>query len=366
MAFQAESNNNNGNPADNIYAFNPITQTTNQLMNVAFMYTNDGVLDTAPGTGSIAEQVQINNNNVVLARRRLNALVAVGGPLGTLTTAPLTYLEKWDANGANPPGLPISQVAMGIPAAASASTWFFVNPVTGASLPTGLDLGTAFEGLFSYSSINDDGRSAYGALLGNGQGSGNALVASPQASGFPFLGIGTPGYQVEPMVSNPRVPGDANTATIVLRNGDENQSIYKLDFNLGGIQQIAGPSSGFTRLGIPGVSDDGEVIAFAGENADGPGIFISINTSTGFSTPTRVALNEGFLGYDDAGNPIGFSSVDFANRVGVVRHQLARPAWKTIQWSSRSSPLLPRQAAIIPPSPGRSHCCSPANVASGR
>src|SRR5262249_19101768 len=132
VAFQASSLNDNGALADNVYAWSPDTGQANALMNRVFMLPNAGADQLTPATQSIFGDVQINNSNEVLARRRMNAVVQVGGPpFGSILTAPLTSLESWNADTTNPPGLPSHLVAEGVPAGASAPLWFFLNPATG-------------------------------------------------------------------------------------------------------------------------------------------------------------------------------------------------------------------------------------------
>src|SRR5579872_4535575 len=68
---------------------------------------------------------------------------------------------------------------------------------------------------------------------------------------------------------------------------------------------IAG-SPNFTAVGeAPGVSDDGSVVVFYGENAQGPGIFASVATPSGSWTLVTVA--NGWANFY-ANSPIGVTS----------------------------------------------------------
>jgi hypothetical protein len=91
---------------------------------------------------------------------------------------------------------------------------------------------------------------------------------------------------------------------------------------------IGGP---WTSLGgFPGLSDDGAVIVFYGDRGNGPGLFASIEQSDGTRVLTKVAGENGGatkypeLGYDAAGMPLYFSSLDPTgfSKLGVVVHHL--------------------------------------------
>ncbi len=302
---------------ENVFALNPVTGGTNQLMNPVFAIPNGG---TAPNQ-TIHPQVQINNQNLVLARRHLNAVVQVGFDI---LTAPLTYLEKWDATQTSPPGgLPESQVAMGDGGVGPAWPLLsFLNPVTAGSLPSPFVANSPFAGLFRYAGMNNSGQTAFGALLSSANGGTNQLVTAPHAGQFTYLGIGTPGYQPQPMI--------ADTGTVVLRNGTET-IVYALDFNLGNIQQIAGSANQFTRVGLPAISDDGKVVAFAGDRGRGPGIFVSVDMGNGtrrlevIAGENSAAAQRPELGYSESGAKLFLDGFDFNRRLGVV-HQDLGPA----------------------------------------
>ena len=98
VAFVATTENADGEAADNVYAAIPGESVPRQLMNSIFLYPNEGVDTSAPGTQTFYPEVQINKDNDVLAWRRLNAQILLGGL--TLQVAPLTYAEIWNADGA--------------------------------------------------------------------------------------------------------------------------------------------------------------------------------------------------------------------------------------------------------------------------
>jgi hypothetical protein len=87
----------------------------------------------------------------------------------------------------------------------------------------------------------------------------------------------------------------------------------------------------FTAVSQPGISDDGQVVAFAGNSTSlGKGIFLSYFSGANFTDPIKVAGMSSELGFDDAGNAVFLKDFDFSaagsgtlsDRVGVVH----RPA----------------------------------------
>jgi hypothetical protein len=90
---------------------------------------------------------------------------------------------------------------------------------------------------------------------------------------------------------------------------------------------------GWTALGRqPGISEDGDLVAFAGNRGNGPGIFLVRRlTANTYSAPERIAGEAtppapanpvADLGFDDAGNRITFTSFDMDARVAVTRTPL--------------------------------------------
>ena len=302
VAFVGESPNSSGQLADNIYAFNPDTRQVNQLMNKVFMYPDQGVDQGVAGTQSFFDEVQINNDNDVLALRRLNASVQIGVPTGTVATAPLTYLETWNADATNPPGLPLTQVGVGVPAGQTAPLWFFSNPATAGVYPSPLPMASPYQTINDYSTINNLGEVNFSADV-NGAivsgVSGNCRISS-NISGA-LIGAGpVGGLVIQPVLA------DNGFYAITTSSG----KIYAEPWNLSGpLQLLAGPASGFTSVSEAGISDDGNVIAFAGANTStGNGIYVSTFNSATNSYSSPVMVLEG-----------GFSSFSFTEPVCVNR-----------------------------------------------
>jgi len=321
IAFVGESANEKGELSDNIYAYRPETGSLNQLMNRAFMYPKHGVGDLRPGTQAIFDEVQINDSNQVLARRRLNAEVQVGLGFGEIVTAPLTYLETWDADAPSPPGLPSAQVAIGVPARASAPIWFFLTPSWGGEYPSPLNLATPYEALYSRSTINNLGQVNFSAIV---YGAGNNRVSS-NVNGDLVQRGGIGSLSIYPML--------ADNGYYVF--GTNDGRVFVEPWSGPGLQLLAGSSNGFTAVSKPGISDDGHVIVFAGSKATvGPGLYLS-RFDAGYSSPVRILgisgdgiLDPGEMHNDRDGDGIvdpgedegGFTAFDLTSRVGVNRY----------------------------------------------
>jgi hypothetical protein len=136
---------------------------------------------------------------------------------------------------------------------------------------------------------NNVGQVAFMADQGNDIVSSNALFTVEAPSSYVYL----------PLWSGAR-PVLADDGTIVVRSGSTaSDPIVMLDYLMNTVQMVAGPSMGFTALGVaPGISDDGKFIAFYGNlsaagatnlaTTPGPGIFLSA-PATGGRHIIRVA-----------------------------------------------------------------------------
>jgi hypothetical protein len=122
-------------------------------------------------------------------------------------------------------------------------------------------------------------------------------------------------------------PMIADGAVSVVRTGvSGSQSIVVMSPSYGKILTAA--AGDFAAVSQPGISDDGKVVAFAGDSASlGKGIFLSYYDGTKFTDPIRVGGFPNELGTDAAGNGLSLTDFDFStntapsnlsNRVGVV------------------------------------------------
>lgn len=214
----------------------------------------------------LGDSVQINNNNKIAGRDRL-----AGNP-------PKFRIQIWDVN------LPDTYniVAMG------GGTFDSYDSVIGPV------------------SMNNNGQTVFGALKGSSE-----LMVTP---GFIGLNEVPLRFSFRPKIDD--------TGKIVVQAYD---FIKLYNYNLGGsVEMIASPSNGFTLLGkMPGISDDGSIIVFAGNRGNGPGIFASIKEGA-VRTLHKIAGENGgpSLGNDSSGNPINFSSFEINNTVAVIHQEL--------------------------------------------
>jgi hypothetical protein len=273
VAFMAESRNDSGQLADNVYAFSPTVGEYQQLMHRQYMYPKTGADALTPGTQKMSGEVQINNNNDVLAWRRLNAQVL---QIFGLSTAPLTYYETWSAEVPAAFG-PSHQVAMAYPNGISLLS-LFINPPTAPFLPSPLDPSSPYEGLFENATLDNHGRVNLSAIA---RGAGNSRVSTNTgAARVGFGGIGN--LVIQPWL--------ADNGYYVFTTNDERVFVERWDFGAG-LQLLAGSSNGFSDVGEAGISDDGNLVVFAGRHTqDGEGIYAALfNTASNrYENPRKV------------------------------------------------------------------------------
>jgi VCBS repeat-containing protein len=228
---------------------------------------------------------QINNDDQVVARDRIS---------GT------SFVRTWSAN------TPILSSTI----AKSGDRPFPEVDFDSVTLPTrGDDGGVAFVGLV-------------GATNGLYFNNGPALLADDQL----ITTLNGGGFR----------PMSGDNGTVVIRNGTGTTGdIVVFERGLFGFRPttLASTSAGWISVGAaPGISSDGKIVVFVGDQGNGLGVFASMNDGSGFSAPIRIAGENPIvgpkqpeLGFNDAGNPIFFSSFDTGfNRVGVTHQDLGR------------------------------------------
>ena len=236
----------------NVFAVDGGTGSRRALMNGVFVLKTEG-----EGSSQIfSEYVQINNRREVLAQRRMNAVVQVGGLFGTITNAPLTYIERWPWHGnRNNPGrigLPNSLLVMGDGGAGSAwALTSFLNPVTGRVYPSPFDQAGGYAGVMPFCSMNNSGQGVFTGLRG-----GSDWFLSTRPAGF--LGAGTFNGVARPQI--------ADTGFFTLRvSAEVNSPIYWFSYDFGTFEQAVHEGNGFGVKGVPGVDDAGNLIVFCAD-----------------------------------------------------------------------------------------------------
>jgi pimeloyl-ACP methyl ester carboxylesterase len=158
---------------------------------------------------------------------------------------------------------------------------------------------------------NNQGQVVFVANEGNESNPSYVLVTREAPTNYVTLPVWV---GVQPML--------ADDGTIVFQDGPAASGpIFTLDYLMNTVAVVAAPSMGFTALGAaPGISDDGQFIAFYGDlspagatnlsTTPGPGIFLSVRNSTGRSIVRLTGLA------DAAGAP-RFASFEAGMRVGV-------------------------------------------------
>jgi pimeloyl-ACP methyl ester carboxylesterase len=336
VAFVGRFPRSDGRTVENIYAWNPETQVVQGLMNDIFVLPPAG----SPPRQSFGPVVQINNQGQVIARRFLEAVVqqitlVVFPPFfGEELTAPLTYLESWPVTGnISTPGrvgLPDRQYVMGdagiglagpiltLPNLRLGSYFYFINPVTAGVYPSAFDQSGGFPGIFPYFSFNNYGQEVFAALAN----SGNKLVTEPFYKYY--YGASTPNYVSQPMM--------ADNGLFVLRVGpDPTAGIVTSTYTFNAFRTIAASATGFPMTGLPGISDDGAVVAFVGrESSQGtPGIYASVLNVPSDPASPRFLLRlvggdsgqnpaDSDLGTNSVGSHFFFNSFDFESRASAL------------------------------------------------
>jgi uncharacterized repeat protein (TIGR01451 family) len=187
--------------------------------------------------------------------------------------------------------------------------------------------------------LNNNNQAAWNAR----KGVDNKLVTGFTPT-FSQLTLANASNTLRPMV------GD-NGRVVVRAGGLATDPILLYQYNLTSPTSIASTVAGFTALGqSPGISDDGEVVAFYGveTGVTTPGIFVSLDVGGGTRQFFRIAggrqierpfsggnndgvcdsgetCDPGELGFTAAGTAISFNSFDADSRIAVA-HQAFPPA----------------------------------------
>ena len=125
--------------------------------------------------------------------------------------------------------------------------------------------------------------------------------------------------------SRPMIAG-SGSGRIVARSGDAATDAIKVYSTT--VTVAPGSPAFFDRLGkLPGISDNGKVIAFFGSlkasastisPVAGPGIFIAVNNTSNSWSVYRVAGFAGEVGTDASQTSVGFAAFSEDHRVGVI------------------------------------------------
>jgi hypothetical protein len=230
----------------------------------------------------------------------------------------------------------------------------FVTVVRGSLTGGTVAFPAPFDAVFSHPSASNANGVVFSGIDSTFPGTGT-VVATPKALGdnntlsdFNVASLATP---LRPMI--------ADDGAVIVRAGNlatDPIRLYQNDLSPATAQVVADAGAGFTSLGrSPGISDDGAVVAFAGDRGNGQGIFLRF-TSGGLGPVFRVAGENGGtptaeLGYDDGASAINIAAIDLDQRVGVARLSLGAAGFAedvlyvtfvgTPSGASRDNPALP-------------------------
>ncbi|MDQ6621403.1 MAG: PASTA domain-containing protein, partial [Pseudomonadota bacterium] len=119
-------------------------------------------------------------------------------------------------------------------------------------------------------------------------------------------------------------PAISDEGRVAVRGRNPTDPIQLFDYNLASHIDIAKSADGFTALGLaPGITDDGRIVAFAGNRGEGDGVFLSMQLPNGNRRLVRIVgenqtVLKSELGRAGNGNKLYFSSIELDSRVGVT------------------------------------------------
>lgn len=179
----------------------------------------------------------------------------------------------------------------------------FETIATGGGSQSGFNYPFDYFSILPLTSVNNSGESVFpvfdeefsfdpivGASFGLGD---DLLVTAPKPPTDDFNTLSLP---VNPVTLRPMIADNGN---VIVKLGNEDNSpiiLYDNDFN--DAEGIAG-SSQYSEIGrSPGISDDGQIAVFYGQNSSGPGIFASIDEGTSRELVKIAGLDDGFSSFE--------------------------------------------------------------------
>jgi len=289
------------------------TPSVNQSGEVAFVantalgasvYAGNGItlpriISLAPSTTrSYSQGVQINDSNFVVARDRRSSG---------------SFVRRWDAAGTTP----VVRLARGL--------------TTGASLGD-------FGSVFAYPSMNNAGQPVFGATSYNSSFnlSCTELCLVTGAEDFDVSVGGGRGFHFLPYPSSTVIrPMIADNGQVVYQDGGTNR-VYVLPYELNFDSDVSTPDKYDVSAAVPGllttgnrpgITDQGSAVAFAAEDLDGTGIWLSVQTGSdkserdtnkiaGFRDTPELGMTE-----DAIPVPLFLDQFLIGSRVGVIHQE---------------------------------------------
>lgn len=169
-----------------------------------------------------------------------------------------------------------------------------------------------FENIFPIVSLNNQFPEDQVAFLADPVGSDNTALET-------FAGDNQIGREYNELVQGDFRPMLADDGRVVV--GDSSNSLVVRNYELNSIEPIANAADGFTNIGnTPGISDNGKAVAFYGEKSGKKGIFVSIDTNSGWVTHQVASISgDGILDpggetFDDDGD----GNVELGEDTGII------------------------------------------------
>jgi hypothetical protein len=250
--------------------------------------------------GNMSSCVQINNAGRIIVMRgpltlTTDPVIAYVPIIGPIEVSPgytdsIGFLQLWTVSDS-----PLQTLVAESDSRLTESFVFGIGPLAVGPFSA---LGPAF-------SVNNVGQAVFVANEGVGFNDFYVLATQDTQGRFNDFPIN---LAAQPMI--------ADDGSIVCRNGASQASpIVRLNYDLTKIETIAGRDQGFTTLGLsPGISDNGDYIAFYGELTSGaasaPGIFLSRRSGAIWQTRNLAGLK-------DRNGKLLFEGFDGTSRVGV-------------------------------------------------
>ena len=134
-----------------------------------------------------------------------------------------------------------------------------------------------------------------------------------------YAGFGSVGREYNELVQGAFRPMVADNGRVVV--GNSPNSLVVSNYELNSTEPIANAADGFTKIGdAPGISDNGKAVAFYGEKSGKKGIFISLDTDSGWVTHQVASISgDGVL--DPGGetfNDDGDGNVELGEDTGII------------------------------------------------
>ncbi|MEM7592204.1 MAG: hypothetical protein AAF383_11910, partial [Cyanobacteria bacterium P01_A01_bin.83] len=285
------------------------------------LYSFDTIIGTSDGVISFDRAPSINDSGKVAVIGKIGSgediLIGDGvNPFKNLSTsasAPSRFYSSIEIN--NNDQVVAIDIAFGSSVSTAARIWDGNNPgIYRKSIATGAfpQFGKDFENILPFVSINNVEVTDNVAFPADPAGANTGALVT-FAGGNDEIG-----RSYNELVDGGLRPMLADDGRVVVRNSLT--SVVVNDYALNLTEPIATAANGFTLIGeAPGISDNGEAVAFYGEKAGTKGIFVSVDTGSGWITRQIAGIAEdGILDPGETHSDNGDGEVDTGEDKSVI------------------------------------------------